>query len=140
MQSMGEAPPKTAQLGPVPCRTPETRRLYPQETEPVAGHRRLLRKPSLSVSFDHLVGAGEERGRDRQAQVFRGYAVEHKLETASFYDRQFARSRPLQDAIDVPGSLPEVLPNVAAVRHQATCENVRRVGVHHWNPSFARKL
>ena len=38
---------------------------------------------AMTHSFDHLVGAGEERGRDRQAEGFGGLEVDDQLRTWS---------------------------------------------------------
>ena len=44
--------------------------------------------PRPSCSFDHLVGAGEEGGRDGDAESMSGFEVDHKLKMGRTLDRQ----------------------------------------------------
>src|SRR4051794_6848314 len=56
---------------------------------------RLYRPPSSS--FDHLVGAGEERRWNREAECFGGLQVDEKLEPDCLLDWQIGRPRALQN-------------------------------------------
>ena len=58
---------------------------------------------SKKALFDHLVGAGEDQGRDRQAERRRGLQVDHQLEGRRLLDRQIGGLRPLQDPVDEVG-------------------------------------
>src|SRR4051812_885492 len=67
-----------------------------------APRRARARTPAL-LSFDHLVGAGEEGGRDRQLERASGPQVNEEFEPCRLLNRKVARSRPLYNAIDVEG-------------------------------------
>ena len=54
-----------------------------------AGRSRPFPRPP-SCSFDHLVGAGEERGRDCQAECLCGVQVDHQLEFRGSLNRHLA--------------------------------------------------
>jgi hypothetical protein len=55
-------------------------------------------------SFDHLVGAGEQRRRQGKAEILRGFEIEHQLELDWGLDRKLARLLALEDAVDVPAA------------------------------------
>src|SRR5215510_12521093 len=50
------------------------------------------------TSFDHLVGAGEERRRHVEAERARGLQVDDELELGRAHDRQVGRFLALEDA------------------------------------------
>jgi hypothetical protein len=54
-----------------------------------------------NVLFDHLVGAGEQRGRDGQAERLRGLEVDDKLEFGRLLNGQIGWLGTLEDFIDV---------------------------------------
>ena len=47
--------------------------------------------------FDDLVGAGEDRWRDRQAERFGGYEIDDQLECRRLLDRKIGRLGALED-------------------------------------------
>ena len=47
----------------------------------------------LADSFDHLVGAGEQRGRNSEAERVRGLEVNDQLEFSWCFDRQISGLR-----------------------------------------------
>src|SRR5215207_6218961 len=70
----------------------------------------------LRASFDHLVGAGEERGRNGEAERFGGLQVEDELKFRRLLDGQVVRRCPLQNSINIPSRPPVFLAQVRAVR------------------------
>jgi len=60
-------------------------------------HRPLVRRYRVIRLFDDLLGAGEDRWRDRQAERLGGIEIDHQLEGRRLLDRQIGRLRALQD-------------------------------------------
>ena len=54
------------------------------------------------ISFDDLVGAGEQRGRHLEAERLRSLEVDHQLVLHRRLHRQIGRFLALEDAIDIP--------------------------------------
>src|SRR5205823_12865210 len=52
-------------------------------------------------SLNHLIRAHHQRLRDRDAQCFRRFQVDHELEFVGLRDREVAGLGTLQDAVDV---------------------------------------
>src|SRR4051812_34730978 len=88
---------KTGSRSGDPCLNSELRRKLAM--------RRLRRSAQehSAASFDDLVGAGEQRGWDREAKRGRGFEVHEKLEDGWLVDRQISRLRPLQQLVYVSG-------------------------------------
>jgi hypothetical protein len=59
-----------------------------------------------AASLDHLVGAGEESPRHREAEDFRRLGVDDELELGRGLHRQVARYGALQDPVDIVGGAP----------------------------------
>ena len=58
-----------------------------------------------SCSFDHLVGAGEQRRWHLEPERIRGLEVDDKLELGRLLDRQIGGPFTLEDAIDIASRL-----------------------------------
>src|SRR5260370_20356684 len=58
---------------------------------------------SASSSFDHLVGAQQDRGGERDADRFGGLQVEDKLELRRLLDRQLGCFCPAREPVHVVG-------------------------------------
>ena len=58
-----------------------------------------------AASFDHLVGAGEQRCWYVQAERLGGLEIDHQLELGGSLDRQFAGVGARQNASDIAGGL-----------------------------------
>jgi hypothetical protein len=65
-------------------------------------HRHVGFVPTSEVafSFDHLIGAGEQRRRHAEAERLRGLQVDSQFEFCRLLDRDVARLRPAQNLVD----------------------------------------
>jgi hypothetical protein len=50
-----------------------------------------MHRSKYASSFDHLVGAGEQRGRDRQAESFGGLKIDNEFKSRRLFDGDVAR-------------------------------------------------
>src|SRR5262245_40523993 len=71
-------------------------------------------------SFDHCVGAREQRWWDFEAERSRGLKIDHQLVLSRRLHRQVGGPRAFEDAIDVTRRASEWVDRVGAVRDQAT--------------------
>ena len=78
----------------------------------------------MRLLFDDLVGAGEDCGRDRQAERLGGLQVDDKIEFDWLLDWQIAGLGALQDAIDIVRRSAEVVRHVGAVGREAAIVGV----------------
>src|SRR5829696_3566774 len=76
-----------------------------------------------AASFDHLVGACEERFRHADAERLRGLKVENQLNLRGLLDRQVGRLVALENAADIDPSQAISVGEVGPVTHQAACGN-----------------
>src|SRR6516164_189419 len=74
----------------------------------------------LAHSFDHLVGARDERRRDGEADRLRGLEIDEHLDLSRKLDRQIAGLRALQNLVDERRGVAGPLRLVDAVTHEAT--------------------
>src|SRR5262245_48454967 len=66
-------------------------------------------KRTLRHSFDHVVGAAEQRLRDGQAEGFGGFEIDRQLELGGLLDREVCRFCTLQNLVHVVRTTPEQL-------------------------------
>src|SRR3954462_10171582 len=99
---------------------PEQRRglRWPASPRAERERSRVQARETQGVSFDHLVGAGEERGRNGEAECFGRLQVEDKIKPSWLLDRDVARFRAAQDFINVVGGAPEQVRKVRSIGHQ----------------------
>src|SRR5258708_4592938 len=72
-----------------------------------------------TLSFDHLVGAAEQRERDDEAEGFRGLEVDDQLDFRRLLDRQVGWLLALENPADICACRMIGVGKVAAVAHQA---------------------
>src|SRR5215472_8509706 len=76
-------------------------------------------KPPFT-SFDHLVGAGEERRRDFKPKRPGGGKVDDEIELSRLLDREIARFRPAKNLVDIVANAPKKLWEVWSIGHQTS--------------------
>src|SRR5207245_10063506 len=69
-------------------------------------------------SFDHLVGAGEQRRWHGEAERLGSLKIDHQLVFGRRLHRKVGRLLALEDAINVGGRAPEVIDLISAVGDQ----------------------
>src|SRR5215813_14217670 len=100
-----------------------TQYLLPSGRYPLLGpdfHRLDRTSLRLAHSFDHLVGAGEHRGRQVEAERLGGLQVDHELVLGRRLHRQIGGLLALEDAINIARRASEWVDGVGAVGDQAT--------------------
>src|SRR6478752_9052658 len=68
-------------------------------------------------SFDHLVGAGEQCGRNFNAELLGGLKIEDQLEFGSLFHRDVAGFRALENLVRESGGTAKHLGKSHAVAH-----------------------
>src|SRR5262249_37183008 len=75
-------------------------------------------RPHALPSLDDLVGAGNQRWRQREAERLRGFEIDEQLEMRGQFERQVGGARAAQDAGDETGGDFADRALLGAVRHQ----------------------
>src|SRR5262249_11449279 len=81
-------------------------------------------------SFDHLVGAQQERFRDRQTKRLGGGQVDDEIELGGLLDRDITRLRPAQNLVNIISGAPELLRKAWPIGHETSPFNVFTSAVH----------
>ena len=90
---------------------------------------RLVPIADMPSSFDHLVGAGEQRRRHVEAERLGGLEIDHQLVLGRRLHRQVGRLLALEDAIDIAGRAPVLVDQIRPVGDQATGGDEEAAGV-----------
>src|SRR5262245_9112595 len=84
------------------------------------------------TSFDHLVGAGEQRGRHGEAEQSRGFEINYQLEPRRLLNGKIGRLGALEDFVDISRCTPSQFREICSVRHKAA-------SVHIFSKSMKRR-
>src|SRR5215831_12607942 len=74
---------------------------------------------TLACSLDDLIGARQECGRHRKAELLRRLEVDGQLEFGRLVERDIAGLCPAKNGVDVVGSAPVQFGQVEGISHQA---------------------
>src|SRR5262245_17965830 len=94
---------------------------------------------TISASFTHLIGAGQERRREIKAERLRSLQVDDQLEFSRPLDGQVGRLRASQYAIDIQRRAPVQIYRIDTVRHQAAIGDEVTVWIDRGQASFGRR-
>src|SRR6266478_8079748 len=72
------------------------------------------------LSFDHLVGTSEQRGRQVKAECLCGLEVDDQLEFGRLFDWDVAGIRAAQNLVDIVGGALEQVREARSIGHQAS--------------------
>jgi hypothetical protein len=86
-----------------------------------SGHSALQQRLAL---FDHLVGGGDQRLRECQAQRLSRLEVENKIELCGLFDGQIRWLRALQYLVHICCAASKEIGLACTIRHQTACEYV----------------
>src|SRR5262245_39822397 len=82
------------------------------------GQKRTQHRSKTASLFDHLVGAGEQRGWNGNSERFGGREIEYEIEFRRLLDRDVAGLRPAPNPFNQRGDWPEQGQVVWSVGHE----------------------
>src|ERR1700756_493814 len=110
-----------------------------KRTTPPASY---LHRPSAKrndPSFDHLVGAREQRGRNFKAKRAGGGQIDDQLKLARLHYRQVGRLSTLEDFAGVDADLTVRFRRARSVAHEAASFRILAYIVDGWNRMSCRQ-
>jgi len=84
-------------------------------------------KTGKSTLFDHLVGAGKQRWRDRKPERFRSLEIDDQVELRWLHNWKIGRLFALEDAAGVDAGLTIGVSQAGAVADQAPTATASRI-------------
>ena len=72
---------------------------------------------SILASFDHSILPRQHVGRNREADLLRGFQIDHQLKLCRPFHREIARFGSLKDFVNVDGGAPGHVLYVGAIGH-----------------------
>src|SRR5262249_18541206 len=90
----------------------------------------ILTHDELASSLDHLVGARQERLRDRQAERLSGGEIDDKIKLGRLLDRDVTRLRAAQNLVDIIGGASILVRDAWSIGHQTSRFDVLPQTVH----------
>src|SRR5262249_9745545 len=90
------------------------------------------------TSFDHLVGAGEQRRRHLEAERLGGRQIDNEIEFGWLLDWDIGCLRSAKNLIDKVGGAPEQIGEVWSIGHQTPHFDVFAETVHRRYPRAQR--
>src|SRR6516165_2168965 len=100
---------------------------------PETRRRDTAREQQRGISFDDLVGAGEDRWRDPQAERLSSLEIDHQLEGCTLLDRQIGRLGALQDSSGVNAELAKDTREARSITDQTAGSDEFARKVDRWN-------
>src|SRR5580765_4478968 len=91
-------------------------------------------EPTRAASFDHLIGADEERCRDVDAELLRRLEIDDQIELGGLHNRKLGGFFTLEDASDIGTCLPPCVRQVGTVADKAAKHGVHAAVADRWNP------
>ena len=98
--------------------TPETRNVHCKSSCPLWANSGLMQRSKKRSLFDHLIGAGEQRRRHREAECLGSFEVDHQLILSWRLHWQLSRLLTLQHATNLVGCQSKLFGDIGAITHQ----------------------
>ena len=95
---------------------------------------------SVALHIDHLIRPRQHIRRNRQADLFRGFQIDHKFKLRCLLHRQIGRFGAFQDLVDVNSRAPIQVIEVRPVGHETALFDKLLLKVNSRQPVFAGKL
>jgi hypothetical protein len=100
---------------------------------------RKLNETTSTPSFDHLIGAGEERGRDRETERAGRPDAHDQFKYGRLLDGYVSRLCPSQNLINVLGGTSKEIGQSRAIRDEPASLYVFSLTKHCWQSRFERQ-
>src|SRR5664280_201854 len=103
---------------------------------PLCAKSRLMHRSKTASLFDHLVGAGDERGRHDETKCLGSLEVDEQLEFGGLIVRDVARFGPVEDLVHVIRKTLGEFAEVRRIGHQPAQVHVVAIGINYRETIF----